>query len=315
MTDSLQSLKILVAVADERGFAKAARRLSLSAPTVTRAVAALERSVGARLVNRTTRHVSLTEAGAAYVQAVRHALDELHSARRTAAGEPGVPVGTLVLTASVTFGRAIVSPVAMDFAARHPALRVSLMLVDRVVNLLDEGIDVAVRIGDLPDSGLVARRVGEVRRTLVASPGYLRSRGMPAHPRDLARHELIRFTALMAGRELRYVDAGRAAGVTIAPRIEVNDAAAAIDGAERGHGITLALSYMVGDRLASGSLVEVLPRFMPPAAPVHLVYAQSQFVAPKLRGFLDFAAPRVEAALRPATASAKHARRKPPRTR
>jgi DNA-binding transcriptional LysR family regulator len=187
----------------------------------------------------------------------------------------------------------------MDFAANHAGLRVSLALADRVVNLLEEGVDVAVRIGELPDSGLVARRVGEVRRVLVASPSYLRARGTPTHPRDLPQHDLIRFTALMAGRELRYVDGGRAAGVAWSPRIEVNDAAAALDGAERGHGMTLALSYMVRERVASGVLAEVLTSFMPPAVPVHLVYAQARFVAPRIRAFLDEAAPRIEAALRP----------------
>jgi DNA-binding transcriptional LysR family regulator len=301
MTDRLQSLEILVAVADQRGFARAARRLGLSPPAVTRAVAALERAVGVRLVNRTTRHVSLTDAGTAYVAAVRQALDGLDTARRAAIGEAGVPTGTLSLTASVTFGRWVVAPVAMDFAAKHAGVRVSLMLADRIVGLLEEGVDVAVRIGELPDSGLVARRVGEVRRVLVASPSYLRARGTPAHPRELAQHDVIRFTALMGGRELRYVEAGRAAGVACSPRIEVNDAATALDGAERGHGVTLALSYMVRERVAAGALAEVLTGFMPPAAPVHLVYAQARFVAPRIRAFLDQAAPPIEAALRPAS--------------
>jgi DNA-binding transcriptional LysR family regulator len=315
MTDRLQALEILVAVADQRGFARAARRLGLSPPAVTRAVAALERTLGVRLVNRTTRHVSLTDDGVAYVAAVRQALEGLDAARRAALGEAGVPTGTLSLTASVTFGRSVVAPVAMDFAAKHAGLRISLTLADRVVNLLDEGVDVAVRIGELPDSGLVARRVGEVRRVLVASPSYLRARGTPTHPRDLPRHDLIRFTALMAGRELRYVEGGRAAGVAWSPRIEVNDAAAALDGAERGHGITLALSYMVRERLASGALAAVLPEFMPSAAPVHLVYAQTRFVAPRIRAFLDHAAPRIEAALHPAGSRRPAARRPPGRRR
>lgn len=315
MADRLQSLEILVAVADQRGFARAARRLGLSPPAVTRAVAALERTVGTRLVNRTTRHVSLTDAGSAYVAAVRQALEGLDAARRAAIGEAGAPTGTLSLTASVTFGRSVVAPIAMDFATKQAGLRVSLTLADRVVNLLEEGVDVAVRIGELPDSGLVARRVGEVRRVLVASPSYLRDRGIPAHPRELPKHDLIRFTALMGGRELRYVEAGRSAGIACSPRIEVNDAVAALDGAARGHGITLALSYMVRERVAAGTLAEVLSDFMPPAIPVHLVYAQARLVAPKIRAFLDEAAPRIEAALRPSRAPRSGARVRPGRTR
>lgn len=310
MPDRLQALEILVAVADQRGFARAARRLGLSPPAVTRAVAALETSVGARLVNRTTRHVSLTDAGTAFVGAVRQALEGIDGARRALAGEANVPTGTLALTASATFGRAVVAPIAMDLAARHAGLRVSLTLADRVVNLLEEGIDVAVRIGELPDSGLVARRVGTVRRMLVASPAYLRARGVPRHPRELPGHDLIRFIALMGGRELRYVEAGRAAGVAVSPRIEVNDALAALDGAERGHGITLVLSYMVRERLAAGTLVEILPQFMPPAVPVHLVYAQARIVAPKIRAFLDEAAPRIEDALRPVRGPRPESRRR-----
>jgi DNA-binding transcriptional LysR family regulator len=159
---------------------------------VKRAIAALERTIGARLVNRTTRHVSLTDAGAAYVAAVRQALDGLDAARRAVIGEADAPTGTLSLSASVTFGRMVVAPIAMDLAAKHAGLRIALTLADRVVNLLEEGIDVAVRIGELPDSGLVARRVGTVRRMLVAGPSYPRARhaGPPARTPAARRHPL-----------------------------------------------------------------------------------------------------------------------------
>ncbi|ACG71822.1 transcriptional regulator, LysR family [Anaeromyxobacter sp. K] len=295
--DRLHQLQVFVAVAEAGGFARAGARLRLSPPAVTRAIAALEGRVGARLFNRTTRTVRPTEAGLRFLDPARRVLADLETAEREAAGEGAAPSGHLTLTASVTFGRWALAPVVRAFLGLHPGVTASLVLVDRVVNLVEEGVDVAVRIGQLPDSDLVARKVGEIRRVLVASPAYLRAHGAPSSPARLRAHAAIAFTGLQAGREWRFVDGGRPVAVPVAPRLVVNDALAALDAAEAGDGITLALSYMVAERIAAGRLVPVLGRFAPPPVPVQLVHPHARLVAPKVRAFVDFAAPRLAAAI------------------
>ncbi|ACL63936.1 transcriptional regulator, LysR family [Anaeromyxobacter dehalogenans 2CP-1] len=295
--DRLHQLQVFVAVAEAGGFARAGARLRLSPPAVTRAIAALEGRVGARLFNRTTRTVRPTEAGLRFLEPARRVLADLETAEREAAGEGAAPAGHLTLTASVTFGRWALAPVVRAFLGLHPGVTASLVLVDRVVNLVEEGVDVAVRIGQLPDSDLVARKVGEIRRVLVASPAYLRAHGAPSSPARLRAHAVIAFTGLHAGREWRFVDGGRQVAVPVAPRLVVNDALAALDAAEAGDGITLALSYMVAERIAAGRLVPVLGRFAPPPVPVQLVHPHARLVAPKVRAFVDFAAPRLAAAI------------------
>lgn len=292
--DRLRLMEVFVAVSEAGSLAAAAARLRMSPPAVTRAVAALEDRLGTRLLHRTTRRLALTEAGARYLDGARRLLAEFEAAERAAVGEAATPTGHLTVAASVTFGRMHVAPVLADFLQAEPRVTAALLMADRMVNLVEEGIDVAVRIGALPDSSLVARRVGETRRILVASPGYLARRGAPARPEDLRRHEVIAFTGLMPGREWRHIgEDGRAATIALAPRLEVNDAAAALAAAERGDGITLALCYMAAAMVAEGRLAVVLDRFTPPAVPIQLVYPQARLLAPKIRAFIDFAAPRV----------------------
>jgi DNA-binding transcriptional LysR family regulator len=295
--DRLQSMEIFVAVAETGGFAKAAARLHLSPPVVTRAVAALEERLGVRLFNRTTRSVVPTEAGLRFLDKARSLLEQLEEAEKDAAGEMALPTGQLTVTASVSFGRAAVAPVVTEYLRANPRVSATLLMLDRQVNLIEEGVDIAVRIGDLPDSSLVARAVGRVRRLLVASPDYLARRGMPSTPTDLHLHEVIGFTGLMPNREWRFVRDGRGATLRLAPRFELNDAAAAIAAAEAGEGITLALSYMVAGAIRAGRLVPVLLPFSAPAVPVQLVTPQARLVAPKVRAFLDLAAPRLRARL------------------
>lgn len=290
-------MEVFVAVADAGSLAGAGKRLRLSPPAVTRAIAALEDRLGVRLFNRTTRSLSLTEAGVRFLGRTRRLLDELDDAEKTASGETATPSGHLTITASVTLGRTHVAAVMLDFLRAEPKVTASLLLLDRVVNLVEEGIDVAVRIAHLPDTTLIARRVGTVRRVLVASPDYLAERGTPESPEDLKAHDIIAFTALLPGREWRFLDRGRATAVALMPRLEVNDATAAIAGAERGGGITIALSYMVAQAIAAGRLSVVLDRWTPPAVPVQLVYPQGRAMAAKVRAFLDFAAPRLKARL------------------
>jgi DNA-binding transcriptional LysR family regulator len=295
--DRLRELEVFVAVAEANGLARAGARLRISPPAVTRAVASLEKRLGARLFNRTTRSLSLTEAGTRFLASTRRLLAELADAERDALGESAEPAGQLTVTASVSFGRMTLAPIVRSFLRQRPRVTASLLLLDRVVNLVEEGVDVALRIAQLPDSSLVARRVGEVRRVLVASPRYLAKQGRPVAPAELERHQLIAFTGLMPTREWRFGTGRSAVHVSVAPRLEINDASAAIAAAEAGEGISIALSYMVARAVASGRLVTLLDGFMPVAVPVQLVYPHARLVAPKLRAFLDFAAPRLSTAL------------------
>lgn len=291
--DRLHEIEVFIAVADAGSFAKAGARLRLSPPAVTRAISALENRLGARVFNRTTRSLTITDVGQRFLESARRVLTDLESAEKEAVGETGAPQGHLTVTASVTFGRSALAPVVCSFLAQYPRVSVSVLLLDRIANLVEEGIDLAVRIGPLPDSSLVAKRVGTVRRVLVASPGYLARRGAPLSPADLRLHSMIAFTGLMPNREWRFFDGRTGNSVSFMPRLEINDALAAIAAAEMGDGITIALSYMVANHVREGRLVTVLDNVTPPPVPVHLVYPQNRLIAPKLRAFVDFVTPRL----------------------
>jgi DNA-binding transcriptional LysR family regulator len=291
--DRLQTLEVFVTVAEQGGFARAAAKLHLSAPVVTRAVAALEDRLGVRLLNRTTRSVALTDAGQRLLESARALLQQVEAVEQEATGEAGIPTGNLTVGASLTFGRHAVAPVVVEFLRAQSRVAVSLRLADRVVNLVKEGIDVAVRIGELPDSSLMARQVGQVQRVLVASPDYLAARGAPREAAELRQHDVIAFTGLVPNRELRFQREGRGAALRLAPRFELNDAAAAIAAAEAGGGITIAFCYMVAGALNAGRLVPVLPEAMLPPVPVQIVYPQARLMAPRLRAFVDFSARRL----------------------
>jgi DNA-binding transcriptional LysR family regulator len=295
--DRFQELRTFVAVADTGGFAKAAARLGSSPPAVTRLIAALEARLGVQLVNRTTRRVHLTDAGLRFAEGARTALDALDAVENEATGQSSVPSGRLTLTASVTMGRSLLPPIVDAFLRVQPRVSAKVLLLDRVVNLVEEGVDVALRVGELPDSSLISTRIGAVRRILVASPSYLAKRGAPRAPDDLKLHSIVAFTGLMPDREWRYADGKRMRRVALQPRFEINDAVSAIASAEQGEGVTICLSYMVADRIANGTLVEVLPQFARQPAPVQLVYPQGRLVPPKVRAFVDFAAPRLRTAI------------------
>ena len=303
--DRFHELKVFVAIAEMGGFAKAAVRLGSSPPAVTRVVAALEQRLGTALFTRTTRRVHLTESGKLFLERARRLLSDLETAESEVTGESRMPTGHLTVTASVTLGRLILPPVVTGFLNAHSRVTIKVLLLDRVVNLIEEGIDVAVRIGELPDSTLIARQVGDVRRMLVASPGYLSKRGTPKSAADLKLHAIIAFAALMPNNEWVYIGDRGANRVTLHPGFEINDAAAAIAAAEAGGGITNALSYMVAQPIREGRLVPVLLNLCPPAIPVQLVYPESRLVAPKVRAFIDYAAPRIRAALQEVRAREK----------
>ncbi|HZH10690.1 MAG TPA: LysR family transcriptional regulator [Microvirga sp.] len=293
--DRLQAMTVFVAVAEEEGFAPAARRLTISPPVVTRAIAALEARIGTRLLHRTTRNVRLTEAGARYLEDCRRILSEIDEAEETAAGSHREPQGQLAVTASVLFGRMYVAPILLDFLGRYPRVSGRTLFVDRVVNLMEEGLDVAVRIAHLPDSGMTALKVGSVRRLVCASPAYLAEHGIPQEPDDLTRHRTIAFQGVTPSPEWSFQNGGSELKVRLSPRLEVNTAEMAITAAVHGHGLTRVLSYMVAPELAAGRLKIVLAEHEPAPVPIHLVHGEGRQTSARVRTFIDFAAQRLRA--------------------
>jgi DNA-binding transcriptional LysR family regulator len=289
--DRLDELAVLVAVIDQGSLVAAARRLRRSPPAVTRALAALERRVGLRLIERTTRRLSATEAGRAVAERARGLLGEYDAAVGALADAP--LRGLLRVTAPVQFGRRHVAPLVIGFRAAFPEMQVELVLNDRNLDLIDEGLDVAVRIGPLADSSLVARRIGEVRRVLVASPAYLATRGTPKRPADLATHDTILGSARAEASEWRFGAAKSATVVRLSPRLLFNDVEARLVAVRAAQGIARVLSYQVSEELEAGTLVRLLAAFEPPPPPVHLVAPSGGHKAPKVRAFLDYAAERL----------------------
>ena len=285
--DRLAALEAFAAVAERGGFAAAARSLRVSPSTVTRLVAGLEDRVGIRLLTRTTRSVRLTDGGTRFLEYTRRILADVAEAEESARLERARPTGRLIVTAPVLFGRMHVGAVLCAYLTRYPEITGELRLTDRIVNLVDEGVDVAVRIGELADSGLIARRVGASRRVLVAAPRYLKGGPPLRAPRDLQRHRLIAFTPLAPGSEWSFQRHGREVRVAVQPRLVTNSGDAALDLARRGGGLTLALAYQVAEAVRADALRVVLPAWEPPAAPIHLVHPTSRLLSPRVRLFID----------------------------
>src|SRR5665213_279344 len=285
--DRLDAMQAFVAVADLQGFAPAARKLGLSPSAVTRLIAALEDRVGARLLQRTTRQVALTDVGARYLERIRRILGDVEEAEAAVEGERTRPSGRLVVSAPVGFGRLHVSPVMSAYQKRYPEVSAELLLSDQMINLVEDGVDLAVRIGHLADSTLVARHVGEMRRIVVASPRYLSQRGEPDTPTAIASHQTIQFGATSAAPDWRFVEDGSEIRVTHTPRLITNSADAAIQYAEQGGGLTRVLAYQAAEAIKSGRLRIVLAKFEPPALPIHLIYPTSRLLSAKVRSFID----------------------------
>jgi DNA-binding transcriptional LysR family regulator len=285
--DRLDAMQAFVTVADLKGFAPAARKLGLSPSGVTRLIAALENRLGARLLQRTTRSVTLTDAGARYLERARRILADVEEAEIAAEGERARPSGRLVVSAPVGFGRLHVSPVMNAYLKRHREVSAELRLQDRMVNLVEEGVDLAVRIGHLADSSLVARHVGDMRRIVVASPGYLKSRGEPKRPQDIAAHDTIQFGSNSASTGWRFVEGGKEIRLDYAPRLSTNSADAAIQYAEAGGGLTRVLAYQATEAIKHGRLKVVLTKFGLPPLPIHIVYPTSRLLSAKVRTFID----------------------------
>ena len=291
----LESMSILLAVVDSGSLSAAARRLGMPLATVSRKVGELESHLKTRLLHRTTRQLSLTEAGSSYVAACRRILEDIGEAERAATGEYASPKGELVVTAPVVFGRLHVVPVVADFLAHYPEINVSLVLTDRVVHLMDEHADVAIRIGELPDSTLMATGVGAVRRVICASPAYLAAHGVPTRPHDLAGHECITFEVLASMRAWVFGSGKSELSVPVHSRLAVNTAEAAIAAAILGVGLIRVLSYQVADPVRDNALGVVLDTFESAPLPINLVHKGQAPVPLKLRAFLDFVTPRLRA--------------------
>jgi DNA-binding transcriptional LysR family regulator len=287
--DRIDAMTAFVAVADLKGFAPAARKMGLSASGVTRLIAALEDRVGARLLQRTTRSVTLTDVGARYLERARRILADIEEAEGSAQAERTLPSGRLVVAAPVGFGRLHVAPLMSTYLYRYPDVSGELRLSDRVVNLVEDGVDAAIRIGHLADSSIVARSVGSMRRIVVASPDYLAQHGEPTVPADIAAHDTIQFGAIAAPPEWRFVDGDREIRVSHAPRFTTNISDAAIWHAEHGGGLANVMAYQAAASLAAGQLKIVLAKFEPPPLPIHIVYPTSRLLSAKVRTFIDLA--------------------------
>jgi DNA-binding transcriptional LysR family regulator len=295
--DRFESMSTFRAVAEAGGFSAASRRLGMPLATVSRKVSELEQRLGTRLFNRSTRKVTLTESGRHFLEACRRILDELGEAERAASGEYQAPRGELVITAPIVFGRLHVVPVVAAFLKAYPDVDVRLMLFDRIADLLDERVDLAVRIGELSDSTMISTRLGTIRHIVCASPAYLAERGTPDHPRKLAAHDCVTFTGLASPSVWSFRVGRKLADFAVRSRLTVTTAEAAIDAAVAGLGITRVLSYQVADALRRKRLAVLFANHAPEAVPVSMVFPGGRLLPIKLRAFLDFARPRLRSRL------------------
>lgn len=296
--DRIGAMNVFVAVADEGSLSAAGRRLHMPLATVSRKVADLEAHLGVRLMTRTTRHLALTEAGRDYLAACKEILERVDDAERMAAGVHASPRGELIVAAPLVFGRLHVLPVVAEYLAASPDVNVRLVLGDRNANLFEEHIDVALRIGALPDSGLMARQVGEITRVVCASPAYLAHNGTPKQPDDLRKHRCVTFEGIMSASAWSFTGPGGAQRIPVRSQLTVNTADAAIAAAVAGVGITRVLSYQVAEPIGKGRLRRLLPRYEPAAVPVHLLWAQQGRLPTRTRSFIELAATRLRDVLK-----------------
>ena len=290
--DRLRAMQVFVQIVDSGSLTAAADALDVSVPSVVRSLAALERAVGVRLLNRTTRRSSLSDEGREYYERCRRVLSEVEAADAALSARRLEPKGRLRLTAPEMYGRLCVAPVVMEFAAKYPGVEVELLLLDRVVDLVEEGIDAAIRISRLPESSLVAVRVGETRRVLCAAPTYLRNAGMPETPADLASHRCVLFTGLTSNNEWSF--AGEPpTRVPIRPVLRTNQFDVAINAVLQGLGCGQFLCYQVQALMGKSKVTRILGKFEPLPVPIQVVYPHARFLSPNVRAFVDIAVPRL----------------------
>lgn len=291
--DRFHLLNVFVAVAEAESFAGGARRLQMSPPAVTRAISELETSLGVRLFTRSTRVVRLTDSGGRYLEEVRRILVQMEEADAAAVGINATPRGHLMLTAPVLFGRLYVMPIVTEFQTTFSDVEITALFVDRVVKFIDEGIDVGIRIGQLPDSSLRAIRVGQVRRVVVGSPSYFEKAGIPQTPEDLAAHRIVASSGLTPTNDWTFQHSRGSTSVRVKPRISVNTNDAPLEAALNGYGLTRLLSYQVAPQLASGELQTVLSEYEGPNLPVHVIHKEGRLGSAKVRSFVDMAVDRL----------------------
>jgi DNA-binding transcriptional LysR family regulator len=290
--DRLRAMQVFVRIVESGSLTAAAEALGVSVPSVVRSLAALERAVGVRLLNRTTRRSSLSDEGREYYESCRRVLSEVEAADAALSARRVEPKGRLRLTAPVMYGRLCVAPVVVEFATRYPGVEVELVLLDRVVDLVEEGMDAAIRISRLPESSLVAVRVGETRRVLCAAPAYLRSAGTPETPADLAHHRCILFTGLTSSNEWSF--AGEPpTRVLIRAMLRTNQFDVAIGAVLQGLGCGQFLCYQVRALMEKGEVTRILGEFEPPPVPIQIVYPHARLLSPNVRAFVDIAVARL----------------------
>lgn len=294
--DKLKAMAAFVQIVERGSLTAAADALDTSLPSTVRTLAALERSLGARLLNRTTRRIALTDEGRAYYERARRILGDVADVEAAVSVKQGTPRGRLAIGAPVMFGRMHLAPLAAEFLAKHPQVQMELLLVDRVVNLVEEGLDASIRIGRLADSSLVAAELGRVRRVVCATPAFLKRHGVPREPADLAKLPCIRFTGL-ALNDWDFGTEKKRVRVHVEGPITTNQIDTALDACLQGLGCGRFLGYQVAPHRKAGRLRYVLESYEPEPAPVSLVYPQARLVSARLRAFVDFVVPRMRARL------------------
>ncbi|WP_025034185.1 LysR family transcriptional regulator [Bradyrhizobium sp. DOA9] len=295
--DRLEAMSVIIAVNDTGSFSAASRRLRMPVATISRTVAELEARLNAQLFQRSSRQMTLTDAGRSYIEACKRIIEQVDEAEREVSGEYRSPKGDLAVTSPWGLGHMHLLPIALEFMEAYPEIALRLVLTDRIVNSVEENIDVSIRIGSLPDSNLIATRVGSVRFVLCASPGYLAKRGHPNEPADLASHDCIGVDSDAAPKSWKFVKGGSEVAVPIRSRLTLSDSEAAVEAAIAGAGITRVMSYKMEAARRAGKLVLMLEQFEQEPWPVHIVYAERKPAPLKLRAFLDWATPRLKARL------------------
>ena len=295
--DRIEAMSTFLAAVEAGSLSAASRKLGMPLATVSRKVSELEVHLRTKLINRTSRRLTLTDAGRSYVAGCKRVLEDLEEIERAAAGEYAAPRGDLVITAPIVFGRLHVLPVVAEFLKVYPDIDIRIVLADRVLNLHEDAVDIAVRIGALPDSSLIATRIGTIRQIVCGSPGYFAAKGMLKSPEELRRHDCVTFDGLMSPAGWKFVIDGSPVTVAVRSRLVVNTAEAAVDAATMSLGVTRVLSYQAANALHAGRLAIALEEFEPAPWPVSLVYAGQGLLPLKVRAFLDFAAPRLKAHL------------------
>ncbi len=290
--DKLHLIQNFIAVVDQGGFAGAARALNVSPPVVTRAINELEEQLGVRLLTRTTRVVRVTDAGQRYALDCRRILEELQQADEHVCGLHGSPQGQLTITAPGWFGAKYLAPIVSEYLQLYPGVSVNCMFMDRMVNLLEEGVDVALRFANLPDSTMQAIPVGHMAVVTAAAPAYLANRGVPANPEELRKHEVVA-SAVTPGVDLRYCHGGQSLSVRLSPRLLCTNNETAVSAAVAGFGLTQQMLYKVAEPLESGQLQRVLQAYEPPPLPVNLLHREGRYATTKVRAFLDLATERL----------------------